>query len=230
MPWSLPDAPPIFCPRTISTAGSWVAGSRNSPSTSPTVVCDGPPAKLTFPGDSKAGHRGRLDQPAPQRPALRALRFADWYGTTLRVYDPSLRAWRITWRDPSRGVFMDQIARRVGQDIVQEGKGPDGATYRWTFREITTDSFHWTGEIQPPNHTIWTLQVDIAHAASRHPAAPLKTETLALGVCGRFTTERDLSAAARCPARWPCDHCTITCSWEIYCADYTSSVLESTQQ
>ena len=88
-------------------------------------------------------------------------RFADWYGTTLRVYDPSLRAWRITWRDPSRGVFMDQIARRVGQDIVQEGKGPDGAAYRWTFREITTDSFHWTGELQPPNQTIWTLQVDI---------------------------------------------------------------------
>jgi hypothetical protein len=94
------------------------------------------------------------------RPSLPS-RFADWYGTTLRVYDPSLRAWRITWRDPSRGVFMDQIARRVGQDIMQEGKGPDGATYRWTFREITADSFHWTGEVQPPNQTVWTLQVDI---------------------------------------------------------------------
>ena len=77
------------------------------------------------------------------------------------MYDPSLRAWRITWRDPSRGVFMDQIARRIGQAIVQEGKGPDGATYRWTFKEITADSFHWIGEVQSPNQTVWTLQVDI---------------------------------------------------------------------
>jgi hypothetical protein len=79
----------------------------------------------------------------------------------LRIYDPSLRA----WREASRGA-MDQIAYRVGEDVVQEGKGPDGATYRWTFTEITADSFHWTGEVQPPNQTVWTLQVDIyAHAA-----------------------------------------------------------------
>jgi hypothetical protein len=56
---------------------------------------------------------------------------------------------------------MDQIAYRVGEDIVQEGKGPDGATYRWTFKEITADSFHWTGEAQLPNRTDWNLQVDI---------------------------------------------------------------------
>ena len=113
-------------------------------------------------------------------------RFADWYGTTLRVYDPSLRAWRITWRDPSRGVFMDQIARRVGQDIVQEGKGADGATYRWTFREITADSFHWIGEISLPTTRSGPFRWTYAHAASRHPAAPLKTKTPCPGSCRTF--------------------------------------------
>lgn len=87
--------------------------------------------------------------------------FAEWYGSTLRIYQPASREWRITWRDPHSGVYMDQIGRRNGRDIVQEGIGPDGATYRWTFSEITQKSFTWTGEVRRPNKTRWTIQLQI---------------------------------------------------------------------
>ncbi|HXJ92173.1 MAG TPA: hypothetical protein VMT20_04760 [Terriglobia bacterium] len=81
-------------------------------------------------------------------------------GTTLRVYDPGLDAWRINWTDPMNQVYFWQIGRARGADIVEEGKetpslarlygsvpasGPQ-ATIRWSFTEITPDSFHWRSE------------------------------------------------------------------------------------
>src|SRR5579871_1895094 len=32
-----------------------------------------------------------------------------WYGTTLRIYDPTMEAWRIYWIDPATNVFRQQI-------------------------------------------------------------------------------------------------------------------------
>ena len=37
---------------------------------------------------------------APQFPIA-----GNWYGTTLRIYDPTIEAWRIFWIDPARNVF-----------------------------------------------------------------------------------------------------------------------------
>ena len=70
----------------------------------------------------------------------------NWYGTTLRIYDPHLDAWHILWSDPATGFFSRQIGRARGRDIVQEGPDPRGGKMRWTFNEIDTDSFHWTAE------------------------------------------------------------------------------------
>jgi hypothetical protein len=80
------------------------------------------------------------------------------YGTTLRVWDPSIQAWRITWRNPVGGHHEDQIGRRSGKDIVQIGTRPDGTPTRWTFTEATQNSFHWLGESLPPDSKIWTLE------------------------------------------------------------------------
>ena len=43
------------------------------------------------------------------------------YGVTLRVWDPSIQAFRITWINPVSGHREEQIGRRVGDEIVQLG-------------------------------------------------------------------------------------------------------------
>jgi len=80
------------------------------------------------------------------------------YGTTLRVWDPSIQAWRITWINPAGDHRAQQIGRWSGKDIVQIGARSDGTPTRWSFTEITPDSFHWLGEaLQPDGHT-WKLE------------------------------------------------------------------------
>lgn len=82
------------------------------------------------------------------------------YGTTLRVYDPDLDAWRITWINPVSGVHSHLIGRKEGDDIVQEGRREDGTRMRWSFREITPDSFHWLGEASTDEGQTWTLEAE----------------------------------------------------------------------
>jgi hypothetical protein len=48
--------------------------------------------------------------------------------------------------------------RRVGADIVQVGTHSDGTPIRWTFTEVTPDSFRWTGEALPPDGRTWKLE------------------------------------------------------------------------
>jgi hypothetical protein len=80
------------------------------------------------------------------------------YGITLRVWDPSIQAWRITWRNPAGDHHEDQIGRRIGNDVVQIGTRPNGTPTRWTFTEITSDSFHWLGEALAPDGKTWILE------------------------------------------------------------------------
>jgi hypothetical protein len=85
----------------------------------------------------------------------------NWYGTTLRVYDPTIDAWRIYWIDPATNSFRQQIGRPHGADIVQEGKTETGALSRWSFTEIRPDSFHWLGEFSANGGTSWQLVVEV---------------------------------------------------------------------
>lgn len=80
------------------------------------------------------------------------------YGTTLRLWDSTLAAWRITWRNPAADHHEDQIGRRNGPDIEQAGTRPDGTKTRWRFTEITADSFHWLGESATAGVDSWTLE------------------------------------------------------------------------
>lgn len=85
---------------------------------------------------------------------------SDFYGTTLRIYDPGLDAWHILWADPLNQTYRQQIGRARGADIVQDGKDDSGAAVRWSFTEITPDSFHWLGERSPDGGATWQLQVE----------------------------------------------------------------------
>jgi hypothetical protein len=77
------------------------------------------------------------------------------YGTTLRVWDRTIGAWRITWSNPAGDHYEQQLGSRSGPDIVQLGTRPDGTRTRWSFVEITADSFHWLGEALAPDGKNW---------------------------------------------------------------------------
>jgi len=87
-------------------------------------------------------------------------KFANWFGTTIRIYDPSIQAWRVSWFNPHDGFRAELIGRRRGKEIVQEGQFPDGTPIRWTFSEITENSYYWRGERLEPGGKTWRLQVE----------------------------------------------------------------------
>ena len=90
----------------------------------------------------------------PKRGELRrgdAAANVDSYGTTLRVYDPDIDAWRIQWTDPVTRNFLQMIGRAEGANIVQLGTRHDDHLLRWSFLEITPDSFLWRGEVSADN-------------------------------------------------------------------------------
>lgn len=82
------------------------------------------------------------------------------FGTTLRFYDPSIDAWRITWFNPIRAVKNELIARRKGNEIVQEGKLEDGTLIRWSFVDIKSGSFRWLGESSKDGGKTWVLDAE----------------------------------------------------------------------
>jgi hypothetical protein len=83
-----------------------------------------------------------------------------FFGTRLRVYDPGLDAWHILWSDPLKQLYSRQIGRARGKDIVQEGKAVNGAAIRWSFSEITPDSFRWLGERSLDGGASWHIQAE----------------------------------------------------------------------
>jgi hypothetical protein len=95
----------------------------------------------------------------------------NWYGTTLRIYDPTIDAWRIFWSDPATNQFRQQIGRREGADIVQQGRIESGAFTRWRFTEITPRSFRWLGEGSQDGAT-WQLVVEVLARRTSTQAAP----------------------------------------------------------
>jgi hypothetical protein len=80
------------------------------------------------------------------------------YGTTLRVWDPSLQAWRVTWINPVTGQRDELTGRWNGKDVVQVGTHANGTPIRWSFTEITPDSFRWLGEALQPDGKTWKLE------------------------------------------------------------------------
>ena len=94
---------------------------------------------------------------------------ANFYGTTLRVYDPRIDAWHIQWTDPVSQTYLTMIGRKQGDDIVQLGKGAGDTLIRWSFSEITPNSFRWRGEVSADDGATWRLNVEFfaRRAASR---------------------------------------------------------------
>jgi hypothetical protein len=92
-----------------------------------------------------------------------------FHGTTLRVYDPRSNAWHILWSDPLHQYYSRQVGRPEGRDIVQIGRNDSGELTRWSFRDITPDSFRWLGERSTDDGATWQLQAEF-HARRTDPA------------------------------------------------------------
>jgi hypothetical protein len=106
----------------------------------------------------------------PPRGASRhgdATAYVNSYGTTLRIYDPRIDAWQIQWSDPVTQNFLQMIGRAQGDDIVQLGARLDGHLLRWSFSEITRDSFLWRGEISTDQGITWRINTEFT--ARRQP-------------------------------------------------------------
>jgi hypothetical protein len=84
------------------------------------------------------------------------------YGTTIRFYDPTIKAWRSTWHGPMHGLVIPFVARQIGDEIVLEGRHVGGQQMRWIFSEIRQDRFLWRSVILPDDGADWTVIQDFA--------------------------------------------------------------------
>ena len=110
----------------------------------------------------------RRNERRPDAPVMPVA--GNWYGTTLRIYDPALGAWRILWIDPATNSYRQQIGRAEGADIVQTGKTEAGTLSRWSFTDIMANSFHWKGEGSTDDGKTWRLFVEVfAHRNGPRP-------------------------------------------------------------
>jgi hypothetical protein len=93
----------------------------------------------------------------PQRPerSPQMEKTCNMYGTTLRVWDASIQAWRVTWINAVTGSRDELIGRWSGKDIVQVGARANGTPIRWVFNQITPNSFRWTGEVLEADGHTW---------------------------------------------------------------------------
>jgi hypothetical protein len=82
---------------------------------------------------------------SPSRAArARGARDGEW-GLSLRFWDEAAGAYRSTWHGPLRGWLIPFTARPTDDGLALEGER-DGTRLRWTFSELTDDSFRWRAE------------------------------------------------------------------------------------
>ena len=83
-------------------------------------------------------------------------------GSTIRVYDTALGAWRVSWFGAAAGDFCTLVATPHRRDgIRQDGTQTDGRPIRWNFSGITDDSFEWDGWVSDDEGRTWWLEQHI---------------------------------------------------------------------
>jgi hypothetical protein len=91
------------------------------------------------------------------------------YGTSLRFYDAEIDAWRVVYVSPLQGDVLTFVARKVGDEIVLEGRDPEGSPMRWIFSEITGESFRWRRVVSEDGGKTWRLHKEM-RARRRDPS------------------------------------------------------------
>lgn len=115
-------------------------GSRhNSGQVTYSWILDGQALQETWTSDS------HLKEPKP-------------FGTSIIFHDSRRRQWTEVWIYPALGMTTIVTGGLEKGRIVLTGHDADGATLRWSFNDIKTDSFVWRGERSNDDGKTWTVQ------------------------------------------------------------------------
>ena len=79
-------------------------------------------------------------------------------GTSVRFFDTKVKQWRVVFLNPQFNYLVTVQGGAVGDRIVLTGLDADGASIRWTFNDIQSDSFVWRGETSRDGGTTWLLE------------------------------------------------------------------------
>lgn len=97
------------------------------------------------------------------------------YGTTIRLYDPTIDAWRVTWFSVLNLNVTSFLARAEGTDIVMSAQGVT-EIFRWVFFDIAANSFRWKAISSSDDGRTWTVEQEIsarrATSSPRHGHEP----------------------------------------------------------
>jgi len=83
-----------------------------------------------------------------------------YVGVTFRFFDTNRKLWRCVYVSPQSNYVVTVEGGREGDRIVLRGVDFDGMPIRWTYSEITHDSFHWQGEKSHDGGKTWKLEED----------------------------------------------------------------------
>ena len=89
--------------------------------------------------------------------------------TDIRFFDSKSAKWRAVWVDPASSRVKTASGGVIGDRIVLESTADDGSRDRWSFNDITRDSFVWRGEKSRDSGKTWQLWAE--HHLKREGAA-----------------------------------------------------------
>ncbi|GAA0230814.1 hypothetical protein GCM10009527_029230 [Actinomadura nitritigenes] len=68
--------------------------------------------------------------------------------------------WRFTFHGTAHGDLLHMYARQIDDEIVME-RAAGNALVRWTFADITSDTFHWRNERSTDGGHTWRLDQEV---------------------------------------------------------------------
>jgi hypothetical protein len=86
-------------------------------------------------------------------------------GTSFRFFDAKSKQWRVIFIQPEYGVVLSVAGGMEGDRLVLRGTDTDANPIRWTFYDITDNSFNWRGETSHDGGKTFT--VDEEHRMRR---------------------------------------------------------------
>ena len=90
-------------------------------------------------------------------------------GTTLRYFDKTSGKWHVIYIEPPTNSVVQLTGGQEGDRIVLYTEERQGSLERWSFNDITNDSFTWRGEKSRDGGKTWRLYEE--HHMKRRPTA-----------------------------------------------------------